>query len=99
MADKCGTSQRFATHYELKIKSRAHPEDRILEKESILMILPSTSMERKEGAHGCQKAGQNTETHIRRQRSPFTVKMTEKRSYVKSAVPCQTAGSSMGHPR
>lgn len=31
-----------------------HPEDRILEKESVLMILPSTSMERNVGDHGCR---------------------------------------------
>lgn len=40
---------------ELNINTSSHPEDRILEKESVLMILPSTSMERKEGAHGYQK--------------------------------------------
>ena len=66
-------------HDGLKINSGSHPEDRILEKESILMILPSTSMERKEGAQGCQEAGQNTEIHIRRQRSPFTVKIAKNR--------------------
>lgn len=49
----------FTTHicrcYELNVNTGSHPEDRILEKESVLMILPSTSMERREGAHGCPK--------------------------------------------
>lgn len=100
MEDKHSTSEQLTTHvHELKINSGSHPEDRILEKESILMTLLSTSMERKEGAHGFQKAGQNTEIHIRCQRSLFMVKMTEKRSHVKSFVPCQIAGSSTGHPQ
>lgn len=45
----------YHTRSELNIDTSSHPEDRILEKESVRMILPSTSMERKEGAHGCQK--------------------------------------------
>lgn len=44
-------SQRDAT----KNQSDAHPDDRILEKESVRMILPSTSMDRKVGAHGCHR--------------------------------------------
>lgn len=72
---RSGRSQRCNTHtctYKLGVKNRpSHPEDRILEKESVLMILPSTSMERKEGAQGWQEAGQHTEIHIRRQRSLF----------------------------
>lgn len=40
----------------------SHPEDRILEKESVLMILPSVSMERKEGAQGCRGGRVRAET-------------------------------------
>lgn len=52
-------------HTQRDSDSDTHPEDRILEKESVLMILPSTSMERKVGAHGCQTQKHSmTHTHL-----------------------------------
>lgn len=67
----------------------AHPEDKILEKESVLMILPSVSMERKVGAHGCWK----DITHLKR-----CPGVTMWNTGVKLS-PCRTAGSSRGRPR
>lgn len=49
----------FAKNDYTDMSVAAHPEERILEKESVLMILPSMSIERKVGAHGCRPKRQN----------------------------------------